>query len=191
MTFAKTWKSLILALLSAGVGACRVDAPTAPRLTDQAAPGVVQDLTGTLLEKNALTRRTPLARDITVSATIGRAGGVLAIPAAGFELRIPPGAVSGKTRFTVTAIRGSLVAYEFGPHGLKFPVPLVARQDLAVTTYSAGIGTLSAGYFLNRGDLDDANAKALVAEVISGHTLPLAKRFSWPIDHFSGYIVAW
>jgi hypothetical protein len=133
-----------------------------------------------------------LVNDITVSAVIGYEGGTVTIPAAGFQLVVPPGAVASRTVFTVTAVSGNLVAYEFGPHGLKFSVPLRARQDLSNTLWRPiSLKPLVAGYFLERSDLDQTNAKALVSEVIEGVTVPLSKQFKWKIDHFSGYIVAW
>jgi len=192
MNHLKIWRSLLLGLATFGLGGCSVDGPTAPELSESASPALVTDLAGGLVSKDALTRKTALTRDITVSASIGKAGGKLAIPAAGFELTVPAGAVNSATVFTVTAIRGNLVAYEFGPHGLKFRVPLKARQDLSGTNWRpVNLKPLVAGYFLERADLDPSAAKALVSEVIQGLTVPLSKQFNWQIEHFSGYVVAW
>ena len=113
-------------------------------------------------------------------------------PAAGFELVVPRYAVKKSTRFTVTAIKGKLVAYEFGPHGTNFPRSLQAKQDLSVTDWNLlSLRPLTAGYFADRSDLNLLRATALVSEIIRGLTIPLTKQFNFPIDHFSGYVVAW
>jgi hypothetical protein len=123
---------------------------------------------------------------------IDQDGGRLSIPAAGFELIVPKNAVKKSTKFTVTALKGKLVAYEFGPHGTTFPRALQAKQDLSGTDWNLlALRPLSAAYFADKSDLNLARATALVSEVLSGATSPLTKQFSWPIEHFSGYIVAW
>jgi hypothetical protein len=183
----KSWRSLLLGLAGFGLAGCSVDGATAPKRPD----GPSAALLGNLLTKDALTRKTELTSDITVSAVIGKAGGRLTIPAAGFELTVPAGAVVSETVFTVTAISGTLVAYEFGPHGLKFRVPLRAAQDLSGTTWRQVSLPLTAGYFLDKADLDESSKTALVSEVIEGTTSLISKRFAWQIEHFSGYVVAW
>jgi len=192
MKLLKIWRSLLLGLATLGFGGCSVDGPTAPRLSADPSAGLLSSLEGSLVSKDALVRNTTLANDITVTADIGTEGGTLAIPAAGFQLIVPPGAVVSRTVFTVTALSGNLVAYEFGPHRLKFRVPLRATQDLSNTRWRPlSLKPLVAGYFLERSDLDQTSATALVSEVIEGVTIPLSKQFKWRIDHFSGYVVAW
>lgn len=188
------WHSLRLVIASLGLTACAADTVTAPRISNEANQNLVSGLVGGLFKKNALTRKTALSKDITVTAVIGKDGGRLSIPAAGFELTIPKNAVKTNTTFTVTAIKGKLVAYEFGPHGLTFQKNLEAKQDLSGTEYRLVSGLLKplvAGYFLQRSDLDQGNAVALVLEVIKGLTVPLTQTFSFDIEHFSGYVVAW
>jgi hypothetical protein len=181
------WKALRSVLVVLGVAGCAAD-PTGPRVTPQASSGLLSGL----LEMNVLSRKTPLDRDVTASETIGSEGGTLVIPEAGFTLVIPKGAVSEKTKFTVTALAGKAVAYEMGPHGLRFERSLVARQDLTVTTYTGGLlNPLKGAYFTDKSLLDQLSLTALVAEVLNGSTNPLTKTFSFPIDHFSGYVVAW
>ena len=189
----RIWRSFLLTLSAIGVSGCAADAPTAPRFQGaEASPGLVSDLAGGLVSKNVLERTKPLSRDVTASAVIGREGGTLSIPAAGFHLTIPPGAVTSNTKFTVTAIKGSLVAYEFWPHGTQFERGLIARQDLAGTEWQGlEVRPLVAGYFAERSALDLSNATAVVTEVIAGVISPLSKQFTFGIDHFSGYVVAW
>ena len=190
----KLWRSLLTAIASIGLIGCATDAPTAPRTSSEANPGLVADLlegTG-LVTKDALTRKNPLAKDITVSAVIGKEGGSLSIPEAGFYLTIPSGAVREPTEFVVTALQGKLVAYEFGPHGITFSRAIFARQDLSLTDWRLlPFKPLTAGYFADIADLNTATKTALLSEVISGTTAPLTKQFTWPIEHFSGYVVAW
>ena len=186
------WHSIRLAFASLGLVACAADPVTAPKISAEANPGLVSDLLGGLFSKDVLTRKQALTKDITVTAVIGSNGGRLAIPAAGFELVVPRYAVKKSTRFTVTAIKGKLVAYEFGPHGTNFPRSLQAKQDLSVTDWNLlSLRPLTAGYFADRSDLNLQRATALVSEIIRGLTIPLTKQFNFPIDHFSGYVVAW
>ena len=192
MKHLKIWRSLLAVVASLGVAGCATDAPTAPKHSGQADKGLVSGLVGGLVQKDVLTRKHALPNDITVTAVIDKDGGTLSIPAAGFELTIPKGAVTSPTTFTVTALEGDLVAYEFGPHGITFKKSLEARQDLALTDWKLlPLKPLIAGYFLNQSDLDDKAKTALLSELIKGITSPLTKQFSWDIDHFSGYVVAW
>jgi hypothetical protein len=188
----RIWRSIRLGLAALGLAGCAADSSLGPKVPDGAAPGLLGDVLGSLVRKDVLTRRTPLARDIEVSAVIGRSGGRLAIPAAGIEVIVPPRAVTSNTRFTLRAIAGTLVAYEFEPHGIRFRVPLVAKQDLGKTNHRLlSLRPLTAGYFAERSQLDLGNATALVSEVIQGLLVPLTGQFAWPIEHFSGYIVAY
>lgn len=188
----KIWRSIVLAFSAMGVAGCAADSPTAPKFQGDPSAALVTDLASSLVKKNVLERKIALTRDITVSAVIGDKGGTLSIPAAGFTITIPAGAVKARTTFTVTAIKGTLVAYEFGPHGIKFARSLSARQDLSVTKWSPlSISTLVAGYFADRSALNFTNATAVVSEVLSGVTDPLTQKYTFKIDHFSGYVVAW
>ena len=188
----KVWRSIVLAFTAMGFAGCSADSPTAPKFQSDPSAGLVTDLLGGLLTKNVLERKTALTRDITVSAVIGDKGGTLSIPAAGFTVTIPAGAVKGPTNFSVTALKGTLVAYEFGPHGIKFARSLTARQDLNVTKWGLlSLRPLVAGYFADKSQLNVSDATALVSEVLNGVIAPLSQQFTFKIDHFSGYVVAW
>lgn len=188
----KIWRSIVLAFTAMGFAGCSADSPTAPKFQSDPSAGLVTELAGGLVKKNVLERTTALSRDITVSAVIGEMGGTLSIPAAGFTVTIPPGAVKAPTNFSVTALKGTLVAYEFGPHGITFDKSLSAQQDLNVTKWSVlSLRPLVAGYFADRSALNAGSATALVSEVISGVIAPLTQQFTFKIDHFSGYVVAW
>lgn len=146
-----------------------------------------------LIPVRGVTRNQALTKDYTVSAVIDKKGGTLTIPEAGLTLVVPPGAVSMKTQFTAKALKGKLVAYEFEPHGVRFDVPLQFTQDLKkVTLLNALTAPLMDGaYFTDAGKLDQNAGRAFVSELLPA-TLELLKfRVSFPVKHFSGYLVSW
>ena len=146
-----------------------------------------------LLPVRGVTRSTPLAKDITVSAVIGKSGGTITIPDAGLTLVVPAGAVSANTKFTATAIAGRLVAYEFAPHGVKFAQPLQFTQDLKkVSLLSALTSPLIDGaYFTDRDKLNQTLGLGFVSELLPATVDLLKFRVTFPIKHFSGYLVSW
>ena len=146
-----------------------------------------------LLPVRGVTRSSPLAQDISVSAVIDRNGGTISIPEAGLTLVVPANAVSAKTTFVATALAGKLVAYEFEPHGTRFAVPLQFQQDLKKVSL---VGTLTSplmkgAYFTDESNLDQASGWAFVSELLPATTDLLKARVSFPINHFSGYLVSW
>ena len=150
-------------------------------------------LLSNLLPVRGLTRAQPLAKDISVSAVIGKKGGTISIPEAGLTLVVPAGAVKENTNFKATAIAGRLVAYEFEPHGTTFAVPLQFTQDLRKTSL---LGVLTAplidgAYFTDRSKLNTAAGVAYVTELRPVVTNLLKSQASFPIDHFSGYLISW
>ena len=147
-----------------------------------------------LLPVRGVTRATPLAKDIAVSAVIGKKGGTISIPEAGLTLVVPAGAVSSDVRFTATALAGKLVAYDFQPHGTRFAVPLQFSQDLRKTSLLASLTgslLLDGAYFVDSNQLNQASGTALVSELRSATVNLLQFRASFPINHFSGYLVSW
>jgi hypothetical protein len=152
--------------------------------------GTVGTLTNTLglTSANGILRTNPLPYPITVTRTIGQSGGVLSIPAAGVTVVVPAGALDSDTRITMTARAGSLLAYDFAPHGITFKVPLVFNQSLNGT--NAGLLSplgLKLGYYSDPSLL--GKTTALVSEVVTGLTSILTRTFTAPINHFSGYVV--
>jgi hypothetical protein len=139
----------------------------------------------------AVTRDVPLATSQSASATIGIFGGQIRLPDVGFTLVVPAFAVTTPTTFTVTAVAGSEVAYEFEPHGSQFSVPLLATQVLEGTSVSQpGLsGVLYAGYFTDLSALDQLGGTALVDEVLRVSIDRLLGRATFPITHFSGYLL--
>ena len=80
--------------------------------------------------------------------SIGPAGG--AIKLAGFEVNVPPGAVSRNTMFTirlpVDPHNSNYVWAEFGPHGSRFNVPVTLTLPYSGTT-SEGDNTTHVMWF--------------------------------------------
>lgn len=136
----------------------------------------------------------PLARNLVVSAVIDHKGGTLAIPQTGFKLTVPRNAVSGPTEFSVTAVAGSIVAYEFEPHGTQFPIPLVASQDIRftrLTTLPPVVGSsVRAAYFPDASQLDQATGRATVSEYAASLLDVAGFSVRFNINHFSGYMVS-
>lgn len=135
-----------------------------------------------------LQRTVPLSKDYSASAYIGALGGAITIPSAGVTVVVPALALRSRTLITVTALAGSNVAYEFAPHGIKFPVPLVVVQNLANTQAQRGglVSPLSlrAGYFPDSSDVTS------VTELLDVNVNLLSQTAIFTVWHFSGYILA-
>ena len=121
-----------LALGALTLASCGVESPTLPQLQQSPPEAPSSSLLGgltSLIGINGLQRTTPLAAPITVTKAIGPEGGTLAIPQAGVTVTVPRGALTATTTITMTARAGSLVAYDFAPHGVVFARPLVFSQQ--------------------------------------------------------------
>lgn len=154
---------------------------------------LIDNLLGTGDTVIVLQRATPLASNITATKIIGRSGGTLSLPEAGLTVTVPYGAVSYPTTFSVTALAGRPIAYEFGPHGSQFAKPLTMTQDLRVTYLNqASLQYLHfhAGYFTSSTNLIDFLLRAVVSELLpaSASADDMSVRFN--VSHFSGYLVA-
>jgi hypothetical protein len=187
-TLSRFGARLASVLLLAG---CARDAtaPVGPAATPDSANAALLGL----LPVRGVTRVVPLANDIAVSAVIGSKGGTLTIPEAGLTLVVPADAVSSDVTFTATALAGKLVAYDFQPHGTKFAVPLQFNQDLRKTNIVATLTAprIDGAYFADNSRLNQASGTALVSELRAATVNLLQFRASFPIDHFSGYLISW
>jgi hypothetical protein len=174
--------------LVALVAAC--EAPTAPAAGMR--PPTARHATATGPVEMAVLQRTgPLSAPVTVSASIGALGGRIAIPEAGFSIRIPRGALPAGAPVTisVTALAGSDVAYSFAPEGLVFAADPVISQDLVNT---AAFGHPEArnslqGAWYEEGGLE--NGVARVGEMRPTRTDVHGWKSRWTIHHFSGYLL--
>ena len=137
-------------------------------------------------------RAVPLPHDIVRSVTLHQTGGEIAIPEAGFHLRIPRAALGNQPiTISVRALAGSRIAYVFGPHGILFRAPLEMTQSLEHTSMEGAARdvSLEGGYFLD-GDLDPVAGTALVREFIPVDVHAAGSRIHMPITHFAGYVLA-
>lgn len=146
-----------------------------------------------LLPVRGVTRAAPLAKDISVSAVIGKKGGTITIPEAGLTLVVPPNAVSSDTKFTATALAGRIVAYDFQPHGAKFATPLKFTQDLRKTSLLTALTAplLQGSYFADENQLNQLLGIAVVNELLPATVDVLRFRVGFDIRHFSGYLISW
>ena len=172
-----------------------ISAPSSPLTAPAGAPsadvlgGLTSTVNKTLTFIEGVQRNTPLASSITVTQTIGSAGGTISIPQAGVTVVVPAGALLSATEITMTARAGSLVAYDFAPHGITFAKPLVVTQSLAGTNVSPLTAPLlQLGYYADPSLLNSTGG--LVSELISGTVNLLSWTFTSNIKHFSGYMVA-
>lgn len=152
---------------------------------------------GSLLGLNdtvvVLQRREALASPVTVTKSIGYWGGTISVPNTGLTIRVPQGAVSSTTEFSVTALPGRAIAYEFGPHGKQFSKPLTFEQDLRVSMlneWQLQRVKLQGGYFEDTSGLIDGLLRALVKELLPALVDTSDMKVRFDIRHFSGYLVA-
>jgi hypothetical protein len=170
--------------------------PLAPR--DASGPSLAAAPTSPSVTKvhvRAVQWKRPLRQAEHATALIGAEGGVLELYATGLRLVVPAGAVSAPTQFAVTAKPGKVVAYDFSPSGTRFALPLRFEQSTNQIERPAGAPghapVLQLGYFTSDADVDETNAAADVAELndmLSGWS---PTTYSFPVHHFSGYIVSW
>ena len=183
--------------LMAGVAlfaACSTDStslPSAPNASLSKAP--VKGLLGTTATALALAtgaqRTTALPSSLTVTQAIGVDGGTLSIPQAGVTITVPAGALGVTTVISMTARAGTVIAYDFAPHGTTFAKPLVFTQALAGTNVPPVLAPLlTLGYYADPSYLTTLGAS--VSEFISGSSNLVNASFTSSISHFSGYMVA-
>lgn len=130
---------------------------------------------------------TPRTSAATATATIGANGGELELASTGLVLTVPAGAVSSPTKFTVTALPGALVAYDFQPHESAFAKAIVVEQRLrGVEPVAAGV-TFEGGSFGDVSQLDQAAGVAQVSELVPASRLAHAVRAE--VRHFSGWLL--
>jgi hypothetical protein len=140
---------------------------------------------------NVVTRNTPLALPLSASKTIGILGGTISVPGAGIMVVVPALALTSSTHITVTALAGNQVAYEFEPHGITFRLPLVVTQSLVGTSAQGTLlSIMKAGYFQSESDLDPVHGTGVVSELLNVQVGLLGTVATFPVFHFSGYLVA-
>ena len=173
------------AVILATLSACSTDRVTSPSPVESPAQ---------LSRSGEATRglqRTQPQPQMVRSITVDSRGGELEIKELGFKLTIPRGAVLWRTTITVKSVAGSMVAYEFEPHGSLFLLPLTFSQDLTNTEKNGAnqfSSNLSGGYFAFVQQLLPGGLNALVNELIPVRIRNNRAEFS--IWHFSGYLMS-
>lgn len=181
---------LKLAPLAASLAACgRGSSPiTAPENGASAVPVTSQPVINTQAAVNVLSRTASIG-DLTVTKVIGPTGGTITVPSAGLTLVVPPLAVGASTTFQVHVLPGSAVAYEFEPHGMKFPVPLIVTQNLAGTLTPRAAAFFEAGYFSDKSQINFNSVSASVLEELPIR-VGVNGTLTFSVSHFSGYLVS-
>ena len=177
------------AVLLCSAVSCGVETTTPESLAATNANQLTIPIIGGLLNNLlfALTWKTPLTQDIPVSATVtATQGATLYIARTGTTVRIPAGAVDVPTTITMTALKGSVVAFDFKPAGTRFKVPLHVTQDFGLL--QALLAKPQVVYFQNTSDVNELTKTVKASEYITS-TL-LGTSISFDISHFSGYAVA-
>ncbi|MGI9625536.1 MAG: hypothetical protein ACR2QM_01760 [Longimicrobiales bacterium] len=153
--------------------------------------------------QTALRWASPRKMEAKAAGKVGVSGGEVRLD--GISLTVPKGALDETTEITIMSRAGEDVAFEFGPHGLEFNVPVQVRIDLsalenrndimrsAKMAYYSGlskdasrikIGSVSAVYHANKGGEIIEVLQTFDVFVIDG------KYLEFETDHFSGYALA-
>lgn len=138
--------------------------------------------------------RTPV--ELSVTGTIGPAGGNLAIPGSDFIIHFPVGAVSSPTTITIQSKESPWVSYDMSPHGLVFAKPVYVMQALVnTTTYQTpGAFFLFGAYLADGNETVGPDDRATAAETTPSFIYLDVNRIPtwsvWVITHFSRYMLA-
>lgn len=187
--------SALLGVMAIGIGCGEQADPVSPAPGDAvpASPAFANRAKGPETVA-VLERLRPVHGNHGATMTIGPDGGEIVIPETGFRMLVPAGALATPTSISVHALRGTAVAYEFGPHGLEFLAPVRIVQDLRETTAARNPWvrrSLSAGYFENASmAFDPINGSATITERMRARVTWDLEAVTFEIVHFSGYLVA-
>ena len=194
---AKRCMALVGTVAISLLAACSTDsftapaAPVTPERSNRASKDPLTGLGAKLDTVSGLMRLAPAAA-ITRSKTFDKAGGTLDIPELGFSLVVPHNALPSNTlKISVTSVPGSVVAYDFEPHGTVFKRPLVFTQKLTGTNWLQVLlsgRSLSGAYFKDTKQVNKKDGSAVVNETFKALTFNESVSFS--ISHFSGYMVS-
>lgn len=176
--------------LVATVG-CSNDGATGP-VSDNPLGGIRKEVVDPAIVSPVLGRKNAIRVNRTNHFRIDQNGGWYAIPEAGLYIFVPANAVSAPMTISAKALTGDLMAYEFGPHGTKFDVPLEMYQDLdlAHITAHTDLSQLEVGYFADENTLDYGTDKVAVNEFIPTGVVFEGRAVRFEVSHFSGYVIA-
>lgn len=183
--------SVVLTMLAGAACGDSTPLPTSPR--DVAAQSeLIGDLSTGLGEVLVapLHRSASLEAPISWSFTAGPEGASSSNAAAGLSISVPQGALVESVTITVTALPGTAVAYAFAPHGLTFLKKVQLTQSLDGTTAGAITSLMPSGAHFPGDEPEYVDGLAVVNELVSARINLLQNSVSFPITHFSGWIVA-
>ena len=175
--------ALLTAVLLA---ACGPDSTQPSALISTGGPSL--DMSDPPVVIDVLQRSAPLLHNFAATGVIGRGGGIIRIPEAGFSITFPPNSVRLPTPITVVAVPGTAVAYLFQPHGLVFQNAPTVTQDLRGTEAFRDpslLGKLEGAYFPEAGLLDGLTA--IVRETRPTTVDVNGWKMRFDVQHFSGY----
>ncbi|HEX5871075.1 MAG TPA: hypothetical protein VFY65_11690 [Longimicrobium sp.] len=176
-------------LAAAALAACGPDSTQPTSLITTGGPAL--DLFDPPTVIDVLQRSEPLLHNFAATALIGRGGGTIRIPEAGFSITFPPNSVREPTTVSVTALEGSAVAYTFEPHGLVFNRTPVITQELRGTEAFRDpllVLGLEGVYFPDETYL--SGLTAIIRETRPTLVDLLGWRMRFDVQHFSGYSVS-
>jgi hypothetical protein len=180
--------SMAVLSLAATVG-CSNDGTTAP---DSPFSQIRKEVVDPAIISPVLERKKAIRVNRTNHFRIDQKGGWFTIPEAGLYIFVPENAVSAPLTISAKALTGDLMAYEFGPHGTKFNVPLQMYQDLdlAHITAHTDLSKFEVGYFADDNTLDYRTDKVAVNEFIPTAIEFQGRAVRFEVSHFSGYVIA-
>ena len=144
-------------------------------------------LTNTLLA-TPVHRSKALAEDVSWKFTVGPSGGQSSNSKVGLTVHVPKGALDRSVTITVTALKGTAVAYRFEPH-LEFDKKVVLTQSLSGLEYSL-LDAMYGAHFEGDSPEYTSSGSAVVTELVGATLNLLTNSVSFGVRHFSGWIVA-
>lgn len=194
------FRSLSVALSALVITSCSDSNPMAPgsSATFQSAQATLKDNGSGLdlahLELKALWWEKHQKDVRAVSKNIGPEGGTIQLPATGFTMVVPPGALKKSITITVTP-DDKYVAYTMEPTGTQFQKDVSVTQLLSFSTIGGSpLRTqIFAAYIADDRLKLSGNLKVL--EILPSSTIlsavtGLPQAQSWVIRHFSRYMLA-
>ena len=174
----RTWSAVVVAGVMLGALAC--GEAVAPSATARRLAGPSADVLPNTHRDNGSSAlvRCEAHGASSASAWIGASGGH--IVAGDVRLIVPPGALTKKTYITATVPAGPYAFVSFQPHGLTFKKPAALIFDASECNVP-GWYPPDVVYIEN----------GAVVEEIDAILIPYLQLVAAPIDHFSGYALAW
>ena len=169
---------------------CNGDAATAPGVPTL--PSIHKEVVDPSVTAPVLKRTKAIRVNRTNHFRVDQRGGWYSISEAGLYIYIPPNAVKAPITLSARALTGDLMAYEFGPHGTRFDVPLQMYQDLSLASIgpNTDLSKFEVGYFADETTLNYRTSNVSVNEFIPTGIVFQGHAVSFQVSHFSGYVIA-